>query len=1092
MTLDNVQTNQEREAQYNELVDKSCRYWLPKLTKFTSLEQAESHTQFYIRLIVDAFLKGVDAKYRTFDLFTKPDHRFNLGVIETRVIKKDFEPQEVAVAQGLLNRFIDYVTNNLQWKSHQPMQEVLILPKVLPVVREKQMFNASLAHYYRSAIEFGLKFCATLDDHALLGLICLSTIFDSNLLHASSVKAVLKVKKSDFADLGDQKVRVYIDNGIVPGHFAQLHCITMVCLIERLRRSSIRDESTEKVFKSKDVQKCLKRFLNLFLKKSRSLPINLQLPMVLSQILEVAGAGYFMKRPAFFHPIMTQKMNYTPLSDEAKFRVLNGVATVKKPSPKVQSMEPKQTKPLLSVQRAAQLFQHESDIQENGEPGHLEKVSSFSGQLTVMKQILKTLESMTKNKALLFLNDRLAHPPQTVSLMSIWLVSWLQYLYSEERGQKINQHRLKANLKVGAIMRYFRGVYSLVLAVFDNIDVANLEEEDWIDLLQEVIDRSKDNEIGKHLGSFIHFLQWQHNVMALPLHELEGTDIASRVNANLLTPFEGYEILKFLLTPKTARDQVMPEHRIMACAFILGYFCGLRRNEAMGLRVLDIYGSPERPFMFVRSHKARGLKNQYSRRRLDLVDFVPKPYLEALMNWHKFRVNMKGEYLLNTFLTGMANDNDVINPVRDYCRQITGDETFVFHGLRHSFANVYMLRLMQVDKPEVGGWFGGAKLKYLDSHQDLDTLKQFYSRGQSINFVRKYFPTENQVMPRSTLLQLGELLGHKVPDTTCKSYLHLIYEMESTYFETTPQSVLEAAIDQFWVFPSDKPYQRTRFKKKLFGDSRYSKSIDEHKLIEQGVLQVLELKLEKFCGFETIDSVTLKDNKPAVSAFDLTNLAANPSILGLLYPIIQQLFVFRNPPLEVAKAFGLPFELIAKIQTNVLAVSELKTSKGSDRFNHPYTLRRGHALEKRLNQLMKQLSLGAFECADVASGLKLYLNHARKKALYRVRLVDERSFEDYFRLLKFMKLPNSKIRVRIHPSIYHEKSAAELETHWSKLFKEVSNSKANPLIAINARIACGNEFGNVELEPIEIDKTGKIVLLEHYQYAIYLLAIFNL
>ncbi|MGM0542179.1 MAG: hypothetical protein ACQEQR_07065, partial [Pseudomonadota bacterium] len=797
MTLDNVQTNQEREAQYNELVEKSCRYWLPKLTHFTSLEQAESHTQFHIRLIVDAFLKGVHEKYRTFDLFTKPDHRFNLEVIETRVIKKDFEPEQVAVAQRLLNRFIDYVTNNLQWKSHQPMQEVFILPKVLPVVREKQMFNAGLAHYYRAAIKFGLKFCATLDDHALLGLICLSTIFDSNLIHASKVKAVLNVKKSDFADLGDQRVRVYIDNGIVPGHFAQLHCITMVCLIERLRRSSIRDESSQRAFDSKDVQKFLKTFLNLFLKTSSSLPNNLQnlqLPMVLSQILEVAGAKYFMERPAFFHAIMTQKLNYTPLSDESKFRVLNGVATVKKPSSKAESIEPKQTKPLLSVQRVAQLSRHELEVQENGEPGHLAKVSSFSGQLTTIKQILKTLGSMTKNKALLFLNDRLDSPPPTMSLMSIWLVSWLQHLYSEESRQKINQHRLKANLKVGAIMRYFRGVYSLVLAVFDNIDVANLEEDDWIDLLQEVIDRSKDNEIGKHLGSFIHFLQWQHNVMALPLHELEGTDIVSSVNANYLTPYEGYEILKFLLTPKTARDQVMPEHRIMACAFILGYFCGLRRNEAMGLRVSDIYGSPERPFIFVRSHQARDLKKKYSRRRLDLVDFVPKPYLEALMNWHKFRVNMKGEYLLNTFLIGMAKDSEVIDPVRDCCRQITGDETFVFHGLRHSFANVYMLRLMQLDKPEVAVWFGGAKLKYMASHRDLDTLKLFYSRGQSINFVRKYFPTENQVMPRSALLQLGALLGHKVPDTTCKSYLHLMYEMESTYFETTPQSVLEAAI----------------------------------------------------------------------------------------------------------------------------------------------------------------------------------------------------------------------------------------------------------------------------------------------------------
>jgi hypothetical protein len=224
--------------------------------------------------------------------------------------------------------------------------------------------------------------------------------------------------------------------------------------------------------------------------------------------------------------------------------------------------------------------------------------------------------------------------------------------------------------------------------------------------------------------------------------------------------------------------------------------------------------------------------------------------------------------------------------------------------------------------------------------------------------------------------------------------------------------------------------------------------------------------------------------------FDLNNLSGNRAILNVLYPIIQQLFIYNSQPLVVAQAFALPLELVEKVMQNVLAISELKTSKGRPRFSHPYILRRSHALEQSLSGLMSRLAKIEIKDEQVTYGLKLYLDRARKNHTYRVRLLGALEVEGYFTMLKSMKLANTKIGLRVFPSTYHKKSDGDLKRYWTKVFQAVSKGRVQPLIQIKSPITCANEFGNVELEPIKNLSKDQHELLEHYQYAIYLLAIF--
>jgi integrase len=1063
---------QEKEVEeYRQLLEDSCQFLLSKITKFTSISAAPDHTLYHLELIVDAIYKSVAEELRTIELFSIQKRRFNKAQIEQRLFIKEINPQQTSRLRNLFNQLVLYLTGELKWITKSAISDKLVLPKVLPVVREKQMFNLGLEKHYRNIISFHLKNLKTLSNGQLIGLIGLSTIFDSNRLHLIFLSAIVNSNAEDLLWITDSDVLLKIETEKLGKKSIRLHINTLIFLLEKFHRETTKASK----FKTQntDIRKAVQLLCQDYIKGQPKAISQLELPLQLNKIIEIAGAHYFMHRPAFFHAAMTGDLLQTPLPIETKVRVLTGNA-VKRTRP-IKKM-PDEATSILSAELVDKLIQQEK-LDNDEDVNTL--VKPLSWQLKSISDLLKRLSGLSKKKAIVYIQILLETPSPSYSLMSLWLIAWLQQLYAGTDNHLVNR-KAKQSLKKNSILRYFSTVYRHVLPVFDNIDAADLEEDEWVELLQTCLDRSNDSQLFNSLSRFVRFLTVQFNLTSLPLNELDGGIGFANVNANLITPYEVYEILSQLFASKD--DGLGTAHRMQACALILGFFCGLRRKEVLGLRITDIYGHKHRPFLFLRTHKDRSLKNTYSRRRLDLADFIPEPYLKVLMDWHQHQSALNMKYLMSFSEHEIGGDKMVIDPVQEYCRQTTGDETFVFHGLRHSFANLYLIRVLQISKPNLRTWLGEEKRKQLKKTTDLLKLDEFYSLQQSKIFLKKYFPTENPNLPRSTLLQLAELLGHKVPNTTCRSYLHLIDEIEVEFFNRVDENIKESCIDQYWSF--DKPYKRTRFKQRMLGED---KRIIETELIKK----LYENRLEKTISFP-LDSLILQ--QPSIKVVGELNVTSNdgwpnPLLVQYIYPIYKELFIYGTSEEDIAASFSVKTSDIQRVRSNALTIAAIKTSKGKPRFKHPFLLRRSKTLDKQLNKLMKRVAKKQIKVDEAKKGIDLYLKASQAKNAYRVMLKNAEEFKVYFLLLRLVGLPMNQVGIRIYPSSCFDKKHSELETYWTQQFQGLIKKKIKPVrVKFYSSIVTKAEFGQVEVEPLK-QCNDDPEFLEHYQHAIFLFAL---
>jgi integrase len=1076
MSEDAAKTDQEKEKEeYQKLVVESCEYLLPILTKFKNLDTAPHHTLYHLGLIVDNTLKSFAAQYRTEDFFKVKDRRFNIGRIESKLLPQGINAEQTSRLKNLFNKFVVYVTQELGWVSAKLITDQLVLPRVLPVVREKQMFNLDLAKHYRNIIQTYCQNIRSLGNNQLIGLIALSAVFESKRLHIRFIESILNATSNDLIWLDEENPVLNIGNQEGNQQHIRVHNSTLLILLEKFRRQSSGVCLPE--VKADQIRKAVHSLCNDYLKNQPIALSDLSLPTQLNKIIEIAGADYFMHRPAFFHAAMTGNQQQTPLAIETKLRTLTGkpVKRIKNIASLENGANSRLSNDLINSLNKHELLEEGSKLTDSIKP--------LSWQLETIKNVLKSLEGLSKQKASKHLQAILETPVPNLSLMSIWLIAWLNYLYAGHDNHEVNR-KAKKSLKQNSILRYFSTVYRHVLPAFDNMDVADLEEDEWIELLQECLDNSKDSQLFKPLSRFVRFLIIQFNIPVLPMQDLEGNQGFSNVNANLVTPYEVYEILSKLMPSDNQNASSIT--RMQACALILGFFCGLRRKEVLGLRMTDIYGHSYRPYLYLRPHRDRGLKNAYSRRRLDLIDLVPEPYLKILMDWHQHQKSLGMKFLMSFSEHEIGDDKTIIDPVQEYCRQVTEDETFVFHGLRHSFANLHLIRILQISKPELSKWLGSAKRKFFEKDTHIIALDYFYSAENAKAFLKKYFPTQNQTLPRSTLLQLAMLLGHKVPETTSRSYLHLIDEIENNYFDPIDEKIKEGWINQYWTF--EKPYQRTRFKNKLIDiEEEGAKKIDETKLMH--TLYENALKQPVICQLDHL----ILEPSPLIIHDDLGSREntdwPNPILVENIYPIYKQLFVYSTPVEDIASAFALPKQDVQSIRDNALAISEIKTSKGKPRFKHPFLLRRSNELEKRLNSLMKKIAKTEVDIEAIKSGIDLYLQGSQARNAYRVMLKNAEEFNNYLQLLKEIQLPVSQIGIRIYPSSHVDKTNDELNAYWTKQFQQTMQTSVKPaLTRIYAPISTKAEFGQVEVEPLKI-QNGNSEFLEYYQYAAFLLVL---
>lgn len=337
---------------------------------------------------------------------------------------------------------------------------------------------------------------------------------------------------------------------------------------------------------------------------------------------------------------------------------------------------------------------------------------------------------------------------------------------------------------------------------FESTDPADVEEDTWEEVIEQVLDEDEffrrpdvaESETRRRRGhsqallsalhSFIRFLE-RRNEEFRELHERVPAAGPMRVDANLVTVDEYKAALRWLGSVEVYPDVEMIE--VSRVALILGYRCGLRRAESGFLRLGDF---DDADYLHLRPSKMRKLKTSNARRDLPLRVLIPDDEMKLLKR-RIAKIRGRAEAALKgKGTTGFSSGNgsseertwrdallfptvkdpfsagdfeQIVERVQQSIkvpkRDFPGDNDFHYHVLRHSFANMTLLKLWQTLHP----------MARRILHRHPETLAWISGCEK---FRRDLFGTD--AIRGSDLQAIALLMGHGSSATTLEHYVHVM------------------------------------------------------------------------------------------------------------------------------------------------------------------------------------------------------------------------------------------------------------------------------------------------------------------------------
>ena len=201
-----------------------------------------------------------------------------------------------------------------------------------------------------------------------------------------------------------------------------------------------------------------------------------------------------------------------------------------------------------------------------------------------------------------------SHQGQLVPVIQL-LASWLDY--SVGAGQRN---------KAITVSRYLGAIASRLLAVCEDDNLLKWRVEDFFecyDRVIELIDKEREKTYAlKTLGRFHSYLVGFFEAVSLPRYYFADSSGPPevRVNANLISMIE-FDRVKAALGWGDPAQSRMAKASLLAA--LLGFRCGLRRNEVRYLRIRDFHWG-RKPELVLRATTSRSLKSPCATRRLPL------------------------------------------------------------------------------------------------------------------------------------------------------------------------------------------------------------------------------------------------------------------------------------------------------------------------------------------------------------------------------------------------------------------------------------------------------------------------------------------
>ena len=337
-------------------------------------------------------------------------------------------------------------------------------------------------------------------------------------------------------------------------------------------------------------------------------------------------------------------------------------------------------------------------------------------------------------------------------------------------------------LKPSTLIKYLALIKTPLQHALGYQDPIALEPEELADIYAHIIHLGKNiaarTQRARILRDFHAILEIKYSVKPCYIFQefiAEGNkDSVNLVDANILMPWEYETACTFLMQNNELTGLSEMQKKAVHVALILGFRCGFRRSEVHYLKLEDLEWElnanaiPEWATILISYSEARDLKSISAFRRVPIGHFLNQSELSVLHDYCKSRLEIgvaDSDFLFyfgeKQPLLGRAaqveDPNTLFNPLTKLLQRVTGDNSFRYHHLRHSFATWLF-------------WYWTADIHKF-SHP-IDTLKKHPIFAHLLDARSALLHKSIENPSRKTLHAISSFIGHSGPTITLFHYIH--------------------------------------------------------------------------------------------------------------------------------------------------------------------------------------------------------------------------------------------------------------------------------------------------------------------------------
>jgi len=374
------------------------------------------------------------------------------------------------------------------------------------------------------------------------------------------------------------------------------------------------------------------------------------------------------------------------------------------------------------------------------------------------------------------INEKLEIEAQKITPIVHILVDWI--MHSLEKGSKWSR-----KLKLSSILSYLASIGRRLQHQVGYKDPTQMDIEELAHIYLTIIDDGRNIAVKERrariLRDFHEVLEQKYQVKPCYIfQEFIAAGNENKVNlvdANILMPWEYETATAFLTQSNEMTGLTEIQRKAVYVALILGFRCGFRRSELHYLKIQDFewdllkYDTiPEWATILISYSEVRDLKSISAHRRLPIGLLLNKEELYVLNDYCRLRLDLTLEESDFLFYFGqrdhlmdrsaqVVDQDQLFTPLTTLLQRITGDDTFRFHHLRHSFATWLF-------------WYWTADIHKF-SHP-IPTLRR-HRLFDHLFAAREYLIHRAPDLPsRKTLHLISAIIGHSGPSITLFHYIH--------------------------------------------------------------------------------------------------------------------------------------------------------------------------------------------------------------------------------------------------------------------------------------------------------------------------------